>query len=154
MNGMRAIWLVYQIDTNVHGFWLVNWTLGWKNFMSRELSRNQWIPRYDIMLQHDWPMEECLLHIRVFFGGKLKRPCFDLFIHSPIKQQQQKKLTNSYQNHFSRSFENRSISLFAVCKTKTKQKSADLEKYNACHFLFPLLQSMLFIIFLKLINNS
>ena len=62
---------------------------------------------------------------------------FDLFIHSPIKQQQQQKLMSTYQNHFSRSFENRSISLFAVCKTKTK--SADLEKYNACHFLFPLL---------------
>ena len=70
-NGIRAVWLVYQIDTNVHGFWLVNRTLGWKNFMPQELSRNQWILRYDIILQHNWPMEECLLHIRVFFGGKL-----------------------------------------------------------------------------------
>ena len=78
MNGIRAIWLVYQIDTNVHGFWLVNRTLGWKNFMPQELSRNQRILRYDIILRHDWPMEQCLLHIRVFFGGKLKRPCFDL----------------------------------------------------------------------------
>ena len=77
-NGIRAIWLVYQIDTNVHGFWLVNRTLGWKNFMPQELSRNQRILRYDIILRHDWPMEQCLLHIRVFFGGKLKRPCFDL----------------------------------------------------------------------------
>ena len=77
-NGIRAIWLVYQIDTKVHGFWLVNRTLGWKNFMPQELSRNQRILRYDIILRHDWPMEQCLLHIRVFFGGKLKRPCFDL----------------------------------------------------------------------------
>ena len=121
-NGIRAIWLVYQIDydTNVHGFWLVNRTLGCKNFMPQELSRNQRILRYYIILQHDWPMEQCLLHIRVFFGGKLKRPCFDLFIHLPIKQKQEKKLTNAYQNHFSRSFENRCISLFAVCTTKTK----------------------------------
>ena len=70
-NGIRAVWVVYQIDTNVHGFWLVNRTLGWKNFMPQELSRNQWILHYDIILQHNWPMEECLLHIRVFFGGKL-----------------------------------------------------------------------------------
>ena len=50
----------------------------------------------------------CLLHIRVFFGGKTKRPCFDLFIHWLIKQ-----ITNTYRNHFSRSrsYENRSIYL-------------------------------------------
>ena len=24
----------------------------------------------------DWSIEQCLLHIRVFFGGKTKRPCF------------------------------------------------------------------------------
>ena len=46
----------------------------------------------------------CLLHIRVFFGGKSKSPCFDLFIHWQIKQ-----ITNTYGNHFSRSYENRSI---------------------------------------------
>ena len=32
-------------------------------------------------MQHDWPIEQCLLHIRVFFGGKTKSPCFNLFIH-------------------------------------------------------------------------
>ena len=35
------------------------------------------------------------LHIRVFFGGKTKRPRFDLFIHWLIKQ-----ITNTYENHF------------------------------------------------------
>ena len=35
--------------------------------------------------QHDWPIEQCLLHIRVFFGTKTKSPCFDLFIHWVIK---------------------------------------------------------------------
>ena len=39
-----------------------------------------------------------------FFGGKTKSPCFDLFIHWLIKQ-----ITNTYRNHFSRSYENRSI---------------------------------------------
>ena len=32
-NRNRAIWLVYQTDTNARGFWLVKRTLGWKNFM-------------------------------------------------------------------------------------------------------------------------
>ena len=38
-----------------------------------------------------------------FFGGKTKSPCFVLFIHWLIKQ-----VTNTYGNHFSRSYENRS----------------------------------------------
>ena len=54
--------------------------------MLEKLSRNQSILCLDIILQHDWPIEQCLLHIRVFFGGKTKRPCFDLFIHWLIKQ--------------------------------------------------------------------
>ena len=59
--------------------------------MPEELSRNQPILRFDVILQHDWPIEQCLLHIRVFFGGKMKSPCFDLFIHWLIKQ-----TTNTY----------------------------------------------------------
>ena len=47
----------------------------------RELSRNQPIHGFDVVLQHNWPIKQCLLHIRVFFGGKTKRPCFD---HSSI----------------------------------------------------------------------
>ena len=46
----------------------------------------QSILRFDVILQHDWSIKQCLLHIRVFFGGKTKRPCFDLFIHWLIKQ--------------------------------------------------------------------
>ena len=64
--------------------------------------RNQPILRFDVILQHDWPIEQCLLHIRVFFGGKTNRPCFDLFIHWLIKH-----LTNTYRDHFSRPYENR-----------------------------------------------
>ena len=37
-------------------------------------------------------------------GRKMKSPCFDLFIHRLIKQ-----ITNTYQNYFSRSYENCSI---------------------------------------------
>ena len=95
-NGNRAIGLVYRTNTNACGFWLVERTFGWRNLYAQEL-------RFDVILQHDWPIEQCLLHIRVFFGGKTKRPCFDLFIHWLIKQ-----ITNAYRNYFSRLYENRS----------------------------------------------
>ena len=84
-NGNRAIWLVYRTDTNVRGFWLVKRTHGWKCFMPEELSRNHSILRFDVILQNDCPMEQWPLHIRVFFGGKTKSPCFDLLIHWLIK---------------------------------------------------------------------
>ena len=75
-------WLVCRTDTNARSF-----TLGWKNFMPEGLSRNQSILRFDVILQHDWPIEKCLLHIGVFFGRETKSPCFDLFtIHWLIKQ--------------------------------------------------------------------
>ena len=100
----RAIWLVYRTDTNARGFWLVKRTLGWKKLHARDLSRNQSILRFYIILQHHWPIEQCFLHIGVSFGRKTKRACFDLFIHWLIKQ-----ITNTYRNHFSRSYDNRSI---------------------------------------------
>ena len=104
-NGNRAIWLVYWTDTNARAFWLVKRTLRWKNFMPENfLETCQPILRFDVILRHDWPIEQCLLHIKVFFGGKTKRPCFDLFIHWLLKQ-----ITNTYRNHFSRSYENHSI---------------------------------------------
>ena len=57
-----------------------------KKLHARELCRNQPTLGFDVILQHDWPIEKCLLHIRVFFGGKTKRPRFDLFIRWLIKQ--------------------------------------------------------------------
>ena len=67
-----------------------------KKLHARELSRNLTILRFDVILQHDWLIEQRLLHIRFFFGGKTKSACFDLFIHWLIKQ-----ITNtfSYENH-------------------------------------------------------
>ena len=53
---------------------------------AQELSRNQSILRFDVILQHDWPIEQCLHHIRVSFGRKMKRPCFDLFTYWLMKQ--------------------------------------------------------------------
>ena len=95
-NGNSAIGLVYRTDTNSRGFWLVERTFGWKNLYAQEL-------RFDVILQRDWPIEQCILHIRVFFGGKTKKSCFDLFIYWLIKQ-----ITNAYRNYFSRLYENRS----------------------------------------------
>ena len=82
-----------------------------KKLHAWELSRNQPILCFDVIQQHDWLIKRCLLHIRVFFGGKTKRPCFDLLIHWLIKQ-----TTNTYQNHFPRSYENRSILQNGIAK--------------------------------------
>ena len=41
---------------------------------------------FQVILQHDWPIEQCLLHVRVFFGEKMKGPFFYLLIHWLIKQ--------------------------------------------------------------------
>ena len=67
-------WFIERIQTRL-AFGLLS-----ERSAAREVCRNQPILRFDVILQHDWPIEQCLLHIRVFFGGKVKRPCFDLFI--------------------------------------------------------------------------
>ena len=36
--------------------------LGEKKIDAQELSRNQSILCFDIILQHDWPIEQCLLY--------------------------------------------------------------------------------------------
>ena len=64
--------------------------------MSENFLQNQPILRFNVILQRDWLIEQCLLYIRVFFGGKTKTPCFDLFTYWLIKQ-----ITNTYRNHFS-----------------------------------------------------
>ena len=95
-------WFIELIQTRVAFGWLSE-RLGEKTY-SREQSRNQPILRFDVILQHDWPIEQWLIHFRVFFGGKTKRPCFHLFIDWLRKQ-----IKNSYRNYISRSYENRSI---------------------------------------------
>ena len=92
MNGNRAIWWVYRTDTNARGLLVGLANARVKKLLAQELSRNQSIPHFDVIPQHDCAIEQCL-----FFGGKTKRPCFDLFIHWLIKQ-----ITNTYRNHFSK----------------------------------------------------
>ena len=93
----RFDWFIERMQTSMAANPLV------KKLHARELFRNQPILRFDLILQHDWPIEQCPFHIRVFFCGKTKSRFFDLFSHYLIKQ-----ITNTYRNHFSRSYENRS----------------------------------------------
>ena len=70
-------------------FRLVMQTLGRKNFMPNnflEINQNFALARFDVIMKQDWPIEQCLLHIRVFFGRKTKKSCFDLFTDWAIKQ--------------------------------------------------------------------
>ena len=68
-NGHKRAWLLVgpRLSEKLHAW---------------ELSGNQPILRFDIILQHDLPIEQCLLHIRVSFGGKTKRPFFDLLLNN------------------------------------------------------------------------
>ena len=72
----RFDWFVERIQACVAFGWLSE--RSGEKLHARELSRNQPILRCDVILQHDWPIEQCLLHIRV--------------------------VTNTYRNHFSRSY--------------------------------------------------
>ena len=80
----QYVWFVERIQTLMAFDWLSERS-GEETSHAQELSRNQSILRFDAMLQHHWPIEGCLLHISVFFGGKTKSPCFDLFIQWLIK---------------------------------------------------------------------
>ena len=69
---------------------------GWTNFMSEELSRNQTILGFDVILHLTigWS-NNAFSMLGFFLWQEMKSPCFDLFIHWLIKQ-----ITNTYQNHF------------------------------------------------------
>ena len=70
---------------------------------TREQNRNN--KRTEIE-RFDWFIKQIQTRVAFgwFFSGKIKRPCFDLFIHWLIKE-----ITNTYRNHFSRTYENRFI---------------------------------------------
>ena len=60
--------LVERIQTRVRFGWL-------SKRLAEKLSRNQSILRFDIIPQHDWPIEQCLLHTEIFFGRKTRSLC-------------------------------------------------------------------------------
>ena len=129
----RFDWVIERIQTRV-AFRLVKRTLGWKKLLPRELSRNQSILLFDVILQHDWPIEQYLLHIMVFFCGKTKRPCFDLFIHW-LKTQ----ITNTYRTIFqgrSKIALNRFVSFFHLTELQgypSKQRNQPKRKMSVQH---------------------
>ena len=53
----RFDWFIEQIQTCLAFGWL-------------KLSRYQPILRFDVILQHYWPIEQCLLRIKVSLAGK------------------------------------------------------------------------------------
>ena len=57
----RFDWFIERIQTHLAFGWLSERSAE-KNFMPEELSRN----RFDVILQQDWPIEQCLLHIWFF----------------------------------------------------------------------------------------
>ena len=67
-------WFIERIQTRV--------AFGWLSERPRvkKLHARELLESIDTSLwRHtatDWSIEQCLLHIRVFFGGKTKRPCF------------------------------------------------------------------------------
>ena len=120
---------------NARGFWLVKRTVRWKNF---KLENFLEIYRYFALTSYcntTGQSNKCFLHTRVFFGGKTKIPCFDLFIHWLIEQ-----IMNTYQNHFSRSYENRSIiSIYQANFSTWRELSADVSiaiKLKRCYIFF------------------
>ena len=100
-NRNRVIWLGYRTDTHAPGFWLVNRKLGCNNFMPDNFLEISRYLAWRHTAEHDWPIEQCLLPIKVF---ETKSPSFDLFNHWLIKQ-----IRNTFKKHFSRSHENHSI---------------------------------------------
>ena len=96
-------WFIERIQTRVAFGWLGE-RLAEKLHARRAFSKSIDTSLWRHTATHYWPIEQCLLHIRVVCGGNTKSPCFDLFIHWLMKQ-----ITNTYRNHFSRSYENRSI---------------------------------------------
>ena len=84
-DGNRMIWLVCRTDTNARSFWKKSIdTSLWRHTATRLVNRTMHSP-YQRFLWRE------------------KSPYFDLFMHWLMKQ-----ITNTYRNHFSRSYENRS----------------------------------------------
>ena len=86
-----------------HGlFWLVKRTLVRKNYMPKNfLEINRYFPSTSYC--NTIGQSNNAFSIKGFFHRKTKSPCFDIFIHWLIEQ-----ITNTYRNHFSRSYEIRS----------------------------------------------
>ena len=114
-------WFIKWILLCVAFDWLLKRTLDQKTSCKKFLEISWYY--FDVILQNGWPIEQGLLHIRVFFGRKKMSPCFDLFIRWLIKQ-----ITNTCWNHFPTSFKNHSIRQYSrtSCKRPPKMKGLEI----------------------------
>ena len=64
----RFVWFIERIRT-----------LGGKKFMPENCPEINRIPRYDVILQHDWPIEQCLLQIGVQQRQRIKNEEQNIF---------------------------------------------------------------------------
>ena len=102
-NGTRTVWLVYRTDTNARGFWLVKRTLGWKKFIMPENFLE--INRYFALTSYCNTTSQSNNAFSILgFSLAGKGRGYVLITHWLKKQ-----ITKTYRNHFSRSYENRSI---------------------------------------------
>ena len=65
-----------KTENRVHNLYFLFKNINPKCCSSILKFRNQPILRFDVILQHDWPTEQCLLHIRVFFDGENEEAMF------------------------------------------------------------------------------
>ena len=96
-------WFIKRIQTHVAFGWLSKCSSE-KTSLPRTFQKSIELLRFDIILQ---PAATRLANRTTpspYQGWKTKSPCIDLVTHWLIKQ-----IMNTYQNHFSRSYENRSI---------------------------------------------
>ena len=56
----RFDWFIERIQTRV--------AFGWLSERPRTSQKSNDTSLFEVTQQHDWPIEQCLLHIRVFFG--------------------------------------------------------------------------------------
>ena len=103
-----------------------------------ELFRNHSILRFDVILQHDWPIEQCLLHIRVFSGGKTKNACFDLFAHWLIKNnnKQLSKTVFQFTKKLYTVFDFKILLFVRMEEFLTERQRADWLNYQAANSVF------------------
>ena len=67
----RFDWFIERIQTQVAFGWLIEHSENMpENFL--EINRYFALTSYCNQLQHDWPIDQCLLHIRFFLAGKRK----------------------------------------------------------------------------------
>ena len=95
----RSDWFIERIQTSERAWLLVGYANALvKKLHARKLSRNQSILGIVRLANRVAVWHQRNLHISVFFGGKTKSPCFDLFIH--CWQNKQRTLTETiFQGH-------------------------------------------------------